>query len=56
MFSDDFISEIFLDDRLKEIPINQQINVIRVIENVIEKRYFDDSSISKEDILNDIRR
>lgn len=55
MFSDELRVKIFGDDRMKFIPISSQATVIRVVEDVLERRYYTEyPNAGKEDILTDI--
>lgn len=55
MFSDELRVKIFGDDRMKYIPVGSQAAVIRVVEDVLERRFYTEyPNADKHDILADI--
>ena len=55
MFSDAILVQIFSDDRLNGIPLEYQSTVVHVVEDVIDRRFYNDKPFaSREEILEDV--
>lgn len=55
MFSDQLLESIFIDERLRNVPLEYQSTVLNTVQDAIEKRfYLENPDMSREEILNDI--
>ena len=55
MFSDELLGKIFVDERLRNVPLEYQTTTLNVVQDVIEKRFCTENPyMSREEILNDI--
>lgn len=55
MFSEELLEQIFVNDRLRGIPLSYQSAVIHAVEDEVEKRYYTEHKYNtKEDVLKDI--
>ena len=55
MFSDELLEKIFVDDRLRNVPLEYQSTVLNTIQDAIEKRFYTENPhMSREEILNDV--
>lgn len=55
MFSSELQGEIITDERLRSVPLEYQSTIMRVVAEVIEKRFrVENPEMSREQILNEI--
>lgn len=55
MFSDRLLESIFIDERLRSVPLEYQSTVLNTVQDAMEKRFYTESpDLSREEILNDI--
>lgn len=54
MFSDELLGKIFIDERLRSVPLEYQSTVINAVQDAIEERISENPDMSREEILNDI--
>lgn len=55
MFSDELLEKIFVDERLRNVPLEYQSTVLNTVQDAIESRVSENPEMSREEILNDIR-
>lgn len=55
MFSDELLEKIFIDERLRNVPLEYQSTVLNTVQDAIEERILENPDMSREEILNDIR-
>lgn len=55
MFSDELLEKIFIDERLRNVPLEYQSTVLNTVQDAIEERISENPDMSREEILNDIR-
>lgn len=55
MFSDELLGKIFVDERLRNVPLEYQSTVLNTVQEAIEERISENPDMSREEILNDIR-
>lgn len=55
MFSDELLGQIFIDERLRSVPLEYQTTTLNAVQDAIEKRFYTENPyMSKEEILSDL--